>query len=65
MITIYCNGKIHYRREEIHDPVVQETCHLIAYQNQVLGESAYSIDWGEEEPPNNRMNNDTKGGSQN
>lgn len=47
MITIYCNGKVHYRREDRSDLVVQETCHLMAYQNQVFGKSAYSIDWGD------------------
>jgi hypothetical protein len=60
MITIYCNGKIHYRREDRLDPVVQETCHLMAYQNQVFGKSAYSIDWGEE-LPNNHINTDKDG----
>lgn len=47
MITIYCNGKVHYRREDYRDPVVQETYRLMMYQEQVLGKSAYSIDWGD------------------
>jgi hypothetical protein len=47
MITIYCNGKVHYRREDYRDPVVQEACRLMYQQNQVFGKSAYSIDWGE------------------
>lgn len=25
MITIYCNNKVHYRRDDPHDPVVQES----------------------------------------
>jgi hypothetical protein len=32
----------------------------MAYQNQVFGKSAYSVDWGEK-LPNNRMNTDKNG----